>query len=120
MDYLSGHLQHLVKKDSFDNTMTYSEFKNLLPPPVNLDFPWGIDEKYRITTFLPHVTMPSNAENPVICNTKCRYNDKIITEESFNRLSDEINKLDTYNLNVVIPKDYSDLSDWKAIKSSPF
>ena len=111
------------KKDGFGNTMTYSDFLQLLNPPVGAGgTPWAIDRLYLLKTPFPGTIqpcpLPQDAKNPLSDNCQlagCTYNSKFISEESFNKLSSLVKKLTKENRAVVIPTSYKDLSDWKIV-----
>ena len=109
--------------------MTYNQFLKIshLAPVTNdkgIMYPWAINNKFFTTNpppfFGPPFTdapLPSNSKNPLTnCNVYgCQFNGNIITEESFNNLLTAMSKLTPYGKNLVIPKSYSDLSDWIAL-----
>lgn len=117
------------KKDGFGDTRTYSDFKKIshLTPVTNnkgVMNPWAINNKFLTRNppafFGPPFTsrpLPSNSKNPLTnCNVSgCQFNADTITEESFNNLLTAMSKLTPYGKNLVIPKSYSDLSDWTAL-----
>ena len=108
--------------------MTYNQFlkKSHLAPVKNKNgimYPWAINNKFLTTNPPPFygppftVPVPSNSKNPLTnCNVYgCQFNCNIITEESFNNLLTAMSKLTPHGRNLVIPKSYSDLSDWIAL-----